>query len=230
MRVRQGERGRRVGEVAHLGSEARLVRVRQSLLENADLRGDRRMTGLVRAGEVRPDAGDLEQALGLGLEAVLDELGPVGGLPAVPPESRVDLELDPGPATRRLRRGDDLAQGPHATDRDIDIRLDRGPPGPARRPQPAQHPRVVEADPGGAQGQRLLRRRGAHPGRARLNRGLGAGHHPVAVPVGLDHGHECGPRRPGTQSSHIGAQRGQIDLRADAQGARRSSGQSLRGL
>ena len=97
-----GQEGRGVGDMPHLGLHARLLRVREHLVEQVELRGDGGVPGLVGAGEVRPEAGHLDLALGLGGEGGGDELGPVGGLAAVAAEAGVGLELDTsGPPAAR---------------------------------------------------------------------------------------------------------------------------------
>lgn len=131
-------------------------------------------------------------------------------------------------AGRPRWRGDDLAQRPHAADRHVDAGLDRLAPGAARRPQPAHDP---AAEPGGPQGQRLVRGRGAQPGRARLQGGLRAGHRTVPVGVGFHHGHEVRSARPRAQDAHVGAQGGEVDLGTGSQGrCLVHRAQSLRGV
>jgi hypothetical protein len=119
-------------------------------------------------------------------------------------------------------------QGPHPAHRHIDVGLDRLAPGPARRPQPAHHP---AAEPGRPQGERLLRRRGAQPGRPGLQRGTGAGHRPVPVRIGFDDGHELRATRPRAKYTHVGAQCGEVDLCTGSQGrCLIHRAQSLRGV
>lgn len=208
MRLGEGEGGRGVGDVPHLRLDALLLGVRDQLAEEGELGGDGGVAGLVGAGEVRPQAGDAD--LGGG-EGGLDERGPVGGLAAVAPEPGVGLELDPGDAPGGPSALDGLFQGPHPTHRHVDVGLDGLAPGPAGRPEPAEHP---PADPGRAQRQGLVRGGGADPGGARLDRGPGARHGAVPVRVRLHDGHELRAGGTGAQRTDVGAQGGQIDLGA----------------
>ncbi len=230
---RQG-RGR-VGDMPHLGLHAPRLGVRHHLPERDQLSGDRGMPGLVGAGEVRPQPGDLQQPLGLRAPRARDQLGPVPGLAAAAPEPGVRLELHPRGAAGLPGGRGDLVQRPQPAHRDVDIGLDRLTPGPAGRPQPAHDPDVVRhPGPRRPQRQRLLRRGGAQPGRTGRHGRTGAGGRAVPVSVGLNDGHQGGAGGALTQRADVGPHGGQIDHSAGSElGAVRVSclfhpGQSLR--
>lgn len=154
MALGEGQRGRRVGDVPHLGAHAPLLGVRHHLAETVQLGTDGGMPGFVGAGEVRPQTGDVDQPAFLGAQRLAHEFGPVGGLAAAAPEPGVGLELDPRGRPGRLGRRGDLPQGPHPAHRHVEVGLDGLPPRPARRPQPAHDPAVGQA--GRAQREGLL--------------------------------------------------------------------------
>ena len=109
--------------------------------KSVELGGDGGVPGLVGAGEVRPEPGDPEQPLGLGAQRLRDQLGPVspGWQPLRPsPVSALSCTRAGRPAP--AGRLGDLAQRPHPADRHVEVGLDRLPPGPAGRPQPAHDP------------------------------------------------------------------------------------------
>ena len=68
-----GQRGRGVGDVPDLGRDARLLGVRDRVGERRELGGDRRVPGQVGAGEMGPQAGDLQPPGGLGGQGGVDQ-------------------------------------------------------------------------------------------------------------------------------------------------------------
>ncbi|EGJ76857.1 putative alanine racemase [Streptomyces sp. Tu6071] len=205
----EAEGGGRVGDVPDLGADAEARGEPCHLLEEGELGGDGGVSGLVGAGEVRPQADDPDQALRLEGEGVAHECGPVGGLAAVAAEAGVRLEMDTGRGSRGAGGGGDLVERPLPAHRDVDVGLDRGAPGAAGRPQPAQHAALGTRR---AQRERLGGRRDAEPARPGLPRGPRAGERTVPVGVGLDHRHERRTGRALPQQADIGPQSGKIDL------------------
>ena len=205
----RGQRRGRVGQVAHLGPDAGPLGHRQRVGERRGLARDRRVPRRVRVGEVRPDAHHPHGVVGLGLAGGVDHVGPVGHHRATTAEAGVDLEVHPRRRTRLACRRRDRLHRPHRAGREVDVGADPLDPLLVAPGQPGQHPRPGHAR--SAQRQRLLEQGGAEPGRAALHRGLRRGHQPVAVAVGLDHGHHLGAG-PAAQRLDVRADRPEVDL------------------
>ena len=202
----QGQGRRRVAEVAPAHRQSGGLRMRECLPVARELALDRRVPGLVGAGEVAPHAGRLDA---VGRAGLAHEVGPDGVVRAVAREPGVGLELHVRRGPGLAGGGADQAQLPDAVDRDVD----RGGDGVAEPvvlghgPEPGEHRGV---DPGGAQRERLLERRRAQPGGAAGQGGASRREDAVAVAVGLDHRHHLGGGA-GPERRHVVTDPVQVD-------------------
>jgi hypothetical protein len=196
--------------VADVGPQAGPVGDLERLVEHRDLaRVDRVVGAAVGEGEVAEQPDRADGAAGLGLRGGLAQLGPVGGGSAVAVQAGVGLEVQPGRGPGAAGSGDGVVELLPAADAEVDAGAHRVVQRLAGGVQPGQHRRL---DPGRAQLQGLLEERDAEPGRPALERGPGAGEQPVAVAVGLDHGHHRGPAGGVlAQRGGVGAQGRQLD-------------------
>ena len=193
VRLGEGERRRGVGDVPHLGLDAlpsrRTPPSRGSRSSWAAIEG---WPGLVGAGEVRPEAGDLDRARRpRRRSAAATSSGQSAGWQPLRPRPVSALSWIRAGRPACAGRGGDLAQRPHPAHRHVEVGLDA----PRARARPAS---TASTSPGpGCPAARSASascgRGGAEPGRAGLERGPGAGHRAVAVRVRLHHGHQ---RRP----------------------------------
>ena len=218
MALRQAERGRGVGHVPHFGAHPRRLGVPEGVLKGRQLTVDRGVSRLVRAGEVRPDAGDPKQPVPLGLDRLVHHERPVVRLQAVAAEPGVRLELDPRGPAGPLDGVEDRVQRPLAGDGDVDVGAHQRLEVVAGGVQPGQDRRL---DPGRAQRERLLGHRGADPGGSGLEGGAGAGDHAVSVGVGLHHGHDLRRGRDLAQPPDVRPKRVEVDPGFESGGRQR---------
>ena len=203
-----GQGGRRVGQVADLGIDARALGECGRRPEDLGLAHDRRVPRRVGVGEVRPQPDDPHDPLGLRLASGLDQVRPVGQRSPATAQPAVDLEVHPSRRTRLPGRRDHLVQGPSRVDRQVHVRGQRVRPGLPRPDQPGQHPRG--RDPRGAQREGLVQQRGAQPGGTPRHGRPGRGQQAVPVSVGLDDRQDLGRGRR-SQHLHVGPDRAQVD-------------------
>ncbi len=220
MGLGQGQRGRRVGDVAHLGRTPCFSACATISRKQPSWDAMEGCPGFVGAGEVRPQADDPDQAVRLGSQGLGDEFRPVRGLAAGPPEAGVGLEVDAGRHAGGGRGLTHLFQGPQITHGHVDVGLDRAAPRPAGGPEPAQDTSVQARL---AQRERLLGRGGAEPLGTGFEGGAGARHRPVAVRVRLHHGHQGGAGSESAQGTDVRPQSRQVDLGTGAQRCRLST-------
>ena len=189
---------------------------RNGVSERGELGGDRRMSGDIGAGEVRPQARHLHRTAGLGVQSGLYQPRPVGPGGAASAQPGVGLEVQPGPDADPVGRGRDLRGERHRARRDVHVVPDRL--GGIAEGHQAQH---GSGDPGQPERDRLGQVGDTQPAGPAGQRRLSGRNHAVAVPVGLHHGHHLAAAHQLAQGRDVPGNRAKVDESLPVHGAHR---------